>query len=139
MGEVRGQAMKIEIEQINNQYRYSVLEHRAIQFHRHYDDTNFETKLKFVEEFLDSTHAKFKQYTRREVLKDFAKTDEAIAEQYKREFPKGGYRKNAGRKIGSYSNGTRSNRTEQFTMAITKEEKEFLKRQLLKFRNNQIK
>lgn len=130
--------MKIEIEQINNQYRYSVLEHRAIQFHRHYDDPNFETKLKFVEEFLDSTHAKFKQYTRREVLKDFAKTDEAIAEQYKREFPKGGYRKNAGRKVGSYSNGARSNRTEQFTMAITKEEKEFLKRQLLKFRNNKI-
>lgn len=131
--------MKIEIEQINNQYRYSVLEHRAIQFHRHYDDTNFETKLKFVEEFLDSTHAKFKRYTRRDVLKDFAKTDEAIAEQYKREFPKGGYRKNAGRKIGSFANGTKSNRTEQFTMAITKEEKEFLKRQLLKFRNNKIK
>ena len=99
--------MKIEIEQINNQYRYSVLEHRAIQFHRHYDDTNFETKLKFVEEFLDSTHAKFKQYTRRDVLKDFAKTDEAIAEQYKREFPKGGYRKNAGRKVGSFANGVR--------------------------------
>lgn len=138
MGEVRGRTMKIEIEQIDNQYRYSVLEHRAIQFHRHYDDTSLETKLKFVEEFLDSTHAKFKQYTRREVLRDFAKTDEAIAEQYKQEFPKGGYRKNAGRKVGSYSNGARSNRTEQFTMAITKEEKEFLKRQLLKFRNNKI-
>ena len=118
--------MKIEIEQINNQYRYSVLEHRAIQFHRHYDDTNFETKLKFVEEFLDSTHAKFKQYTRRDVLKDFAKTDEAIAEQYKREFPKGGYRKNAGRKVGSFATGVRSNRTEQFSMAITKEEKQYL-------------
>ena len=65
--------MKIEIEQINNHYRYSVLEHHAVQFHRHYDDTNFETKLKFVEEFLDSTHAKFKKYTRQYVLRDFAK------------------------------------------------------------------
>lgn len=131
--------MKIEIEQIGNQYRYSVLEHRAIQFHRHYDDATLKSKLKFVEEFLSDMHAKIKNYTRKDVLKDFAKTDEAIAEQYKREFPKGGYRKNAGRKVGSYSNGTKSNRTEQFTMAITKEEKEFLKRQLLKFRNNQIK
>lgn len=131
--------MKIEIQQIDNQYRYSILEHRAVQFHRHYDNTTLETKLNFVEEFLNSMHAKIKNYTRKDVLKDFAKTDEAIAEQYKREFPKGGYRKNAGRKVGSYSNGARSNRTEQFTMAITKEEKEFLKRQLLKYRNNKIK
>lgn len=118
--------MKIEIQQIDNQYRYSILEHRAVQFHRHYYDTTLETKLNFVEEFLNSMHAKIKNYTRKDVLKDFAKTDEAIAEQYKQEFPKGGYRKNAGRKVGSFANGVRSNRTKQFTMAITEEEKEYL-------------
>lgn len=131
--------MKIVIEQNGNKYSYSVLEHRATQFFKCYDDENLETKLKFVEDFLNGTHAKLKKYTRRDVLKDFAKIDEQIAEYYKKEYPKGGYRKNAGRKVGSYVGGVKSKRTEQFSLAITKEEKEYLSECLKRYREQELK
>lgn len=49
----------------------------------------------------------------------------------------GGKRANAGRKTGSTQKTPKTNKTEYLGLALTQEEKEFLKQQLLKFRNNQ--
>lgn len=48
----------------------------------------------------------------------------------------GGRRNNAGRKVGSLQKTPKTDRTERFTMAITKEEKEFLIKSLETFRKN---
>lgn len=51
----------------------------------------------------------------------------------------GGRRNNAGRKVGSLQKTPKTDRTERFTMAITKEEKEFLIKSLETFRKKHKK
>lgn len=110
--------------------------HRAVIFTSEIseqEETLLSAKLKVVDEYLNTLDP---IYTKKEILKTWAKIDEQMKEYYKKNFDnRGGKREGAGRKVGSYANGIKSNRTEQFTMAITKEEKDFLKQQLLQFRN----
>ena len=47
----------------------------------------------------------------------------------------GGSRNNAGRKVGSLKKTPKTDRTERFTMAITKDEKEFLIKSLEEYRS----
>jgi hypothetical protein len=51
----------------------------------------------------------------------------------------GGSRNNAGRKVGSLQKTPKTDRTERFTMAITKEEKEFLIQSLKEYRKKHNK
>lgn len=113
---------------------YTIDEHRAEIFRFNVAVENLETKLKLVDEFLKTTHAKFKNFTRKEVLLAFAKFDDEVAEYYKKQYPKGGSRKNAGRKQGSLQKAPKSERTERFTMAITQREKLYLIKQLEQYR-----
>lgn len=118
--------MQLRKHQAEEHLYYCVDEHRAEVFRFVMDDESFENKLKFVDEFLKSSHAKFKKYTKKRVLLDFSKSDDEIKKYYKSLDNRGGSREGSGRKIGSYANGVKSDRTEQFTMAINKEEKDFL-------------
>ncbi len=126
--------MQLRKHQTEEHLYYCVDEHRAEVFRFVMDDESFENKLKFVDEFLKSSHAKFKKYTQKRVLLDFSKSDEEIKKYYKSLDNRGGSREGSGRKVGSYTNGVKSDRTEQFTMAINKEEKEFLIEQLKRYR-----
>lgn len=128
--------MQFRKHQTEEHLYYCVDEHRAEVFRFAMDDETFENKLKFVDEFLKSVHAKFKKYTKKRVLLDFSKSDDEIKKYYKSLDNRGGRREGSGRKVGSYANGVKSDRTEQFTMAISKEEKAFLIKQLLEYRQN---
>lgn len=73
-----------------------------------------------------------------EDIKNYSKADEkSNAEVYAKYGIKayGGRRNNAGRKVGSLQKTPKTDRTERFTMAITKEEKEFLIKSLKEYRN----
>ncbi len=113
---------------------YSIKEHKSEIFRAKISKDNLKNQIKIVKDFMQTEHAKFKNYTEKEVLLAFSKIAIEIAECYKKKFPKGGYRKNSGRKKGSLSNGIKSARTARFTRAITEEEKIFLENQLEKFR-----
>ena len=95
-------------------------------------------KIDAVDEFIENQKG-LRRFERKEVLKAFAKVDKAVAEYYKKEYPKGGKRENSGRKYGSYQDGKKSERTERFTQAITKKENEFLKEVLTYYRTDQEK
>lgn len=131
--------MQLRKHQTEEYLYYCVDEHRAEVFRFVMEDETFENKIKFVDEFLKSVHAKFKKYTKKRVLLDFSKSDDEIKKYYKSLDNRGGRREGSGRKVGSYTNGVKSDRTEQFTMAINKEEKAFLIKQLLKYRQKQNK
>ena len=62
----------------------------------------------------------------KEILKTWAKTDSQIKEYYKTLDKRGGSRQGSGRKVGSKNTTPKAERTERFTNAITKEEKEYL-------------
>lgn len=81
------------------------------------------TKLKVVEEYLQTFNP---IYTEKEILKTWAKTDPQIKEYYKTLDKRGGSRQGSGRKAGSKNTTPKTERTERFTNAITKEEKEYL-------------
>ena len=89
------------------------------------------TKLKVVEEYLQTFNP---IYTEKEILKTWAKTDSQIKEYYKTLDKRGGSRQGSGRKAGSKNTTPKTERTERFTQAITKQEKEFLTQQLKEFR-----
>lgn len=126
--------MKIEKQQREDGLYYFVCEHRAVVYTHKMEDETLEEKLKFVDEFLNDIHATYKKYTQKDVLLAFSKSDDEIKEHYKTLYPKGGTRKNAGRKQGSLQKKPKTDRTERFTMAITEEEKSFLTNQLLEYR-----
>lgn len=70
-------------------------------------------------------------------IKNYSKIDKkSNAEVYAKYCIKahGGRRNNAGRKVGSLQKTPKTDRTERFTMAITKEEKEFLIKTLEEYR-----
>lgn len=81
------------------------------------------TKLKVIEEYLQTFNP---IYTEKEILKTWAKTDSQIKEYYKTLDKRGGSRQGSGRKAGSKNTTPKTERTERFTNAITKEEKEYL-------------
>ena len=81
------------------------------------------TKLKVIEEYLQTFNP---IYTEKEILKTWAKTDSQIKEYYKTLDKRGGSRQGSGRKVGSKNTTPKTERTERFTNAITKEEKEYL-------------
>lgn len=133
--------MKFDIQKREKGSYYVINEHRAMIFDFEIIDGTLEEKLKLVDEFLESTHARVstKPYTKKEVLLAFAKFDDKVAEYYKKQYPRGGSRENAGRKQGSTQTKPKSQRTERFTQALTKEENEFLKEVLLYYRTDQEK
>lgn len=94
-------------------------------------------KEKVIDEFLETFHGQ--KYTKKEILKAWAETDNYFKDVFKQLYPKGGSRKNAGRKQGSLQKTPKSERTERFTMAITKKEKSFLLQCLETFRNSDDK
>lgn len=126
--------MKIYKREREHGFYYVVEEHRANVFDFKIEKETFEEKLVFVEEFLQSPHARFTHITKKEILLAFAKIDNEVAEYYRQLYPRGGSRKNAGRKQGSIQKAPKSDRTERFTLAITQQEKEFLIKQLELYR-----
>lgn len=86
-------------------------------------------KEQVIENFLNSFQGR--DYTKKEVLKAYAKVDSYFKDVYKEQFPHGGSRSGVGRKKGSTTE-----RTERFTQAITPEEKAFLSEKLLEFRRD---
>lgn len=131
--------MKIEKQQREDGLYYFVSEHRAYVFTYKMEDETLEQKLKFVDEFLNDVHASYKKYTRKDVLLAFSKSDDEIKEYYKAEYPRGGSRKNAGRKQGSVQKTPKTDRTERFTMAITQSEKDLLTQTLENYRKTKEK
>lgn len=73
----------------------------------------------------------------RGILKLWAKKDPQISEYYKRQYPRGGVRAGAGRKVGSYNNGKKA-LTAFFGCRVTVDEKDFLKKQLELYRKGKI-
>ena len=100
--------------------------HKSVIFTTEIDATKknvLATKLKVIEEYLQTFNP---IYTEKEILKTWAKTDSQIKEYYKTLDKRGGSRQGSGRKAGSKNTTPKTERTERFTNAITKEEKEYL-------------
>lgn len=101
--------------------------HRAVIFTSEIseqEEAHLSAKLNVVDEYLNTLDPR---YTKKEILKTWAKIDDQMKEYYKQNFDnRGGSRKGSGRKVGSYSNGVKTDKTEQFTKAINKDEKEYL-------------
>lgn len=130
--------MQFRKHQTEEHLYYCVDEHRAEVFRFVMDDETFENKLKFVDEFLKTTHAKFKKYTQKRVLLDFSKSDDEIKKYYKSLDNRGGNREGSGRKAGSKKTTPKTDRTARFTMAITQKEKEYLIEQLKLYRQRHV-
>ena len=126
--------MKIDEIKREDGFHYIVYEHQSNVFERPKNKGNLDEKLKFVDEFLETIHASFKHYTKKDVLLAYSKSDNEVAEYYRQLYPRGGSRKNAGRKQGSVQKAPKSDRTERFTLAITQQEKEILIKQLELYR-----
>lgn len=132
--------MKVNYFEFTNDYgrsrvRVEFYEHKCCFFTSELDSTKknvLSAKLNILEEYNKKNG--FTKIERKEVLKAWAKVDEQIAEYYKKEYPHGGARANGGRPKGSIKTTPKTERTERFTQAITKQEKEFLTQQLKEFR-----
>lgn len=132
--------MKVNYFEFTNDYgrsrvRVEFYEHKCCFFTSELDSTKknvLSAKLNILEEY--NKRNGFTKIERKEVLKAWAKVDEQIAEYYKKEYPHGGARANGGRPKGSIKTTPKTERTERFTQAITKQEKEFLTQQLKEFR-----
>lgn len=124
--------MKVNYFEFTNDYgrsrvRVEFYEHKCCFFTSELDSTKknvLSAKLNILEEY--NKRNGFTKIERKEVLKAWAKVDEQIAEYYKKEYPHGGARANGGRPKGSIKTTPKTERTERFTNAITKEEKEYL-------------
>lgn len=124
--------MKVNYFEFTNDYgrsrvRVEFYEHKCCFFTSELDSTKknvLSAKLNILEEY--NKRNGFTKIERKEVLKAWAKVDEQIAEYYKKEYPHGGARANGGRPKGSIKTTPKTARTERFTNAITKEEKEYL-------------
>lgn len=85
-------------------------------------------KKELVEEFLNTPNGRY--FTKKEVLKAFAKVDDYMKSYYKELFPQGGKRLGSGR-----PKGTTTDKTETFLNRINQEEKEYLTQCLQFYRN----
>ena len=136
--------MKVKYFEFTNDYgrsrvRVEFSEHKRCFFTSELDSTKknvLSAKLNILEEY--NQKICFPKIERKEVLKAWAKIDEQIAEYYKKEYPHGGARANGGRPKGSIKTTPKTERTERFTQAITKQEKEFLTQQLKEFREHNL-
>jgi len=136
--------MKVNYFEFTNDYgrsrvRVEFYEHKCCFFTSELDSTKknvLSAKLNVLEEY--NQRFGFTKIERKEVLKAWAKVDEQIAEYYKKEYPHGGARANGGRPKGSIKTTPKTERTERFTQAITKQEKEFLTQQLKEFRERNL-
>lgn len=134
--------MKVHYLEFTNDYgrsrvRVEFYEHKCCFFTSELDSTKknvLSAKLNILEEY--NKRNGFTKIERKEVLKAWAKVDKQIAEYYKKEYPHGGARANGGRPKGSIKTTPKTERTERFTQAITKQEKEFLTQQLKEFREH---
>lgn len=116
--------------------------HKATIFHRYIPLTHercaalrvAKAKEAVIEEFLNSIQGQ--KYTKRDVLKAYAKTDSYFKDLYKQLYPHGGSRSGAGRACGTTKN---TGKTEQLTKALTLEEKVFLERKLQEFREDKLR
>ncbi len=131
--------MKIDLlkfENDNGEKRIQILfeHHRTVIFSSEIgeqEENNLDIKLKVIDDYLNTIDP---IYTKKEILKTWAKIDEQMRLVYKKLDNRGGSREGAGRKAGSKKTTPKSDRTERFTMAITAEEKEFLIEQLERYR-----
>ena len=122
-----------------NRVRIEFYEHKCCFFTSELNSTKknvLSAKLNVLEEY--NQKIGFTKISRKEVLKAWAKIDEQIAKLYKTEYPHGGARVNGGRPKGSIKTTPKTERTERFTQAITKKEKEFLTQQLKEFRERNL-
>lgn len=100
--------------------------HRATIFTSEIDSTKknvLAAKLKIIDEYLQTFSP---IYTKKEIVKTWAKIDEQFKDYFKTFDKRGGVREGAGRKIGSKKTTPKSERTKRFTQAITTDEKEYL-------------
>lgn len=123
-------------QDVNGQQKIKIMfeHHKSVIFSSEIDDINkndLATKLNLIEEYLQTVNP---IYTRKEILKTWGKIDAQIQEYYKTLDQRGGSRQGSGRKAGSKNTTPKTERTERFTQAITKQEKEFLTQQLKEFR-----
>lgn len=91
-----------------------------------------QAKEQAIEEFLETFNGE--KYTKKEVIKAWAKKDEYFKDVFKQLYPHGGRRSGGGRKTGTKKF---SDKTERLNQSITKEEKEFLTKVLQDFRQDE--
>lgn len=91
----------------------------------------FNQKMRIVDE-LDESDIYLKG-RKKEIIKEWSKVDERFVEIYRDLYPRGGYRKNAGR-----PQGTRTDKTERLEYAITKDEKKYLIECLESYRRQKL-
>lgn len=111
--------------------------HKATIYHTYIPLTNArcanlriaKAKEAAIEEFLNRFEGQ--EYSKKEVLKAYAKIDPYFKDLYKELYPHGGSRSGAGRASGTIKN---TGRTERFTQAITLDEKKYLVRCLEEYR-----
>lgn len=127
-------------QDVNGQQKIKIMfeHHKSVIFSSEIDDinkNNLATKLNLIEEYLQTVNP---IYTRKEILKTWGKIDAQIQEYYKTLDQRGGRRQGSGRKVGTKNTTPKTERTERFTQAITKQEKEFLTQQLKEFRERNL-
>ena len=127
-------------QDVNGQQKIKIMfeHHKSVIFSSEIDDINkndLATKLNIINEYLQTVNP---IYTRKEILKTWGKIDAQIQEYYKTLDQRGGSRQGSGRKVGTKNTTPKTERTERFTQAITKQEKEFLMQQLKEFRERNL-
>ena len=133
----KGYKMKVQFKKDNNILTIEIVVHRVIVRTYHImcnsEASEIRQVLRFIREESELGRLYFKG-KHKELLKACAEADKRYEPYYKDLYSRGGYRKNAGRKIGSLQSGAKSERTARFTMAITEEEKEYLTKTLMEYR-----
>ena len=130
------QVIFLSFQDVNGRQKIKIMfeHHKSVIFSSEFEDINkndLATKLNIIDEYLQTPNP---IYTRKEILKTWGKIDTQVQEYYKTLDQKGGSRQGSGRKAGSKNTTPKTERTERFTQAITKQEKEFLTQQLKEFR-----
>lgn len=125
-----------EFENDNGEKRIKIMfeHHRAVIFTSEIgaeEKEHLHAKLKVIDDYL-ATFSPI--YTKKEILKTWAKIDEQMKIVYKQLDNRGGSREGSGRKAGSKKTTPKSDRTARFTMAITETEKEYLIDKLKRYR-----
>lgn len=130
------QVIFLSFQDVNGRQKIKIMfeHHKSVIFSSEFEDINkndLATKLNIIDEYLQTPNP---IYTRKEILKTWGKIDTQVQEYYKTLDQRGGSRQGSGRKAGSKNTTPKTERTERFTQAITKQEKEFLTQQLKEFR-----
>lgn len=134
------QVIFLSFQDVNGRQKIKIMfeHHKSVIFSSEFEDINkndLATKLNIIDEYLQTPNP---IYTRKEILKTWGKIDTQVQEYYKTLDQRGGSRQGSGRKAGSKNTTPKTDRTERFTQAITKQEKEFLTQQLKEFRERNL-